>query len=326
MAPTSLRGALARRSLILMLVASGLTSLAVSAAAGDKGPVRNGFQLSPAAIPVDEILRGGPPRDGIPALNAPQLLPAADSPWHDDEIVVGVVREDQARAYPLAILNWHELVNDELGKSAILVSYCPLCGTALVFDRKVAGSVRTFGVSGLLYQSDLLLYDRETESLWSQIEGSAVTGESKGIRLRVLRSALEPWGTWKRRHPHTTVLSLDTGHRRDYGKSPYGDYASSDRLVFPAPLDPRYHPKTPTVGARLASGAARAYTATEVVRAGGQVEDELEGHPLVITFDPESQVFDVQAPSEIEIIEGYWFAWAAFHPATTVFVAVDGSE
>ena len=127
-------------------------------------------------MPVEEILAGGPPRDGIPALDEPKFVSAAASVWEDDEHVVGVSVGGESRAYPLAILVWHELVNDSLGGEPILVSYCPLCGTAMVFDRRVGGRERRFGVSGLLYLSDLLLYDRASESLWSQISATAVTG------------------------------------------------------------------------------------------------------------------------------------------------------
>ena len=206
---------------------------------------------------MDEILRGGPPRDGIPALDSPATVGAGSAPWRDDEMVVGVELPGGARAYPLAILVWHELINDAVGGRPILVSYCPLCGTAMVFDRRVDGAERHFGVSGLVYRSDLLMFDRETESLWSQISAESVTGPSLTQRLTLLRSKLRPWGEWKRAHPETTVLSAETGHRLPYGYSPYGGYDTSKRLLFPAPADPRYHPKMRTVGLRLPDGTAR---------------------------------------------------------------------
>jgi hypothetical protein len=287
--------------------------------AEESAPSRNGFSVSPASIPTEGILHGGPPRDGIPALTEPGRVPAAESPWPEDEMVIGVVRGEEARAYPLSILTWHELVNDTLGGEPILISYCPLCGSALVFDRRIGGFPRTFGVSGLLYRSDLLLYDRETESLWSQIKSEAVTGPALGSRLRVLRSALVAWGTWKREHPSTTVLSPETGYRRDYSSTPYRGYAQSERLMFPAPLDGRYHPKMPTLGVRLPDGASRAYPAAELVRAGGAVDEDFEGRSLQVRYDPDAQVFDVEAPPEIEVVESYWFAWAAFHPEASVF-------
>lgn len=306
---------------------SGIPAAALAAllAWGPAGPLagqetKNGFALDPSTVPADEVLAGGPPRDGIPALMTPRVQSAAEAGWADDEMVLAIAIGGEARAYPIAILSWHELVNDELGGQPILVSYCPLCGTGLAFDRRAGGRARTFGVSGLLYRSDLLLYDRETESLWSQIASEAVTGPALGTRLRLLRSEMARWGEWKRDHPATTVLSPDTGHRRDYGRSPYGDYAVSERLYFPVPQDARYHPKMPTLGARLVGGPARAYPAAELVRAGGSVEDRLAGRAIRVSYDPERQVFDAEAPSDVELIEGYWFAWAAFHPQTTVFV------
>jgi hypothetical protein len=216
---------------------------------------------------------------------------------------------------------WHELVNDTAGGRPVLVSYCPLCGTAIVFDRRVGGSERRFGVSGLLYRSDLLMFDRESESLWSQISAEAVSGPAVRQRLTLVRSKLRPWGEWKRAHPETTVLSRETGHRRRYGHSPYGGYDESKRLMFPAPTDPRYHPKMRTVGLRLRDGTARGYPLEEVQRAGGRVEEDFAGHPVKIRLDPGSEVFEVEVPGPVEVVEGFWFAWYAFHPGTTVFIA-----
>ena len=283
----------------------------------------NGFSLVPALVPEEEILLGGPPRDGIPALEAPRSVAADAADWDDDEHVVGVALGGEARAYPLAILVWHELVNDALGGRPILVSYCPLCSTAIVFDRRIAGKPRRFGVSGLLYKSDLLLYDRETESLWSQIAATAITGPSRGKRLELVRSRVMSWSRWRARHPETRVLTRETGHARDYGSTPYPDYAASSQLRFPAPWDPRYHPKMPTVGVRLRSGEARAYPAAEVVAAGGDVRDRFAGHAIQVAYDPEEGSFHVEAPPGVEVIEGFWFAWSAFHPDTSVFAADD---
>jgi hypothetical protein len=281
----------------------------------------NGFDLGSASIPLDEILPGGPPRDGIPALDFPPSVPAAAARWADEEPVVGVTWSGEARAYPLSILVWHELVNDTVGGRPILVSYCPLCGTAIVFDRRVGGVERRFGVSGLLFRSDLLMFDRESESLWSQISAEAVTGPALKQRLTLLRSKQRSWGEWKRLHPDTKVLSDATGHRRSYGRSPYAGYDESERLMFPVRRDPRYHPKMRTVGLRLPDGTARAYPLEEVRRAGGHVEETFHGYAVGIRLDPETQAFEVDAPRPVEIVEGFWFAWSAFHPGTTVFVA-----
>jgi hypothetical protein len=308
--------------LLARLVIAGLVLGALSAPAlSDVRREANGFSLTPALIPEGEILQGGPPRDGIPALDSPHTTPVATAEWNDAERVVGVIVDGQARAYPIAILEWHELINDTLGGTPILVSYCPLCDSALVFDRRLDGRERRFGVSGLLHKSDLLMFDRETESLWSQIVARAVTGELMGKRLRVLRSRVEPWGRWKHQHPETTILSRRTGHRRRYGTSPYGDYRHSDRLLFPAPEDRRLHPKTPVVGLRTADGVARAYSAEEVADAGGSVIERFAGHGVEIRFDGSTASFQVTAPPEIEVVEAYWFAWAAFHPETSIFRA-----
>lgn len=299
----------------------GLLGLAALLAGAAHGEEPNGFSLESAAIPPEEIQKGGPPRDGIPALDTPDRVPAEKAPWADDDLVLGVEWNGEARAYPIAILDWHELVNDELGGRSILVSYCPLCGTGIVFDRRVGGRVRSFGVSGLLYRSDLLLYDRETESLWSQISAEAVTGPLVGRRLELIGSSMMRWGAWREAHPETTVLSRETGHRRNYGRSPYGDYATSARLVFPVPLDRRYHPKMRTLGLRLPGRSARAYPAEEVARSGGVVEETFEGQRVLVAYDAESGTFRVKVPSPIEVVEGYWFAWMAFHPESEVFIA-----
>jgi hypothetical protein len=215
-------------------------------------------------------------------------------------------------------------VNDTVGGRPILVTYCPLCGTGMVFDRRIGGAggkARRFGVSGLLYRSDLLLYDRESESLWSQIAAKAITGPARGTRLAPLRSRITSWGAWKAEHPKARVLSPDTGHRRRYGETPYGDYAFEEKLRFPAPLDRRYHPKMPTAGLRLASGEARAYPASELLAAGGSVTERFAGREVTVAYDSEEGLFTVEAPDEVEVIEGYWFAWAAFHPETGVYAS-----
>jgi hypothetical protein len=311
-------------SLALALAATLL--LAAPAARADEpsdAPERvlNGFDLEPSLVEVDEIRHGGPPRDGIPALDAPPHVPVVGAPWPEEEVVLGLELGGEARAYPVSILEWHELVNDELGGRPILVSYCPLCGTGIVFDRRVGGETRRFGVSGLLYRSDLLMFDRESGSLWSQISAKAITGPARGERLTVLRATMHRLADWRRAHPDGTILGRDTGFRRRYGVAPYEGYAVSEELFFPAPLDGRFHPKMPTLGLRLASGPARAYPASELVAAGGRVRERFEGRRVEVAYDPERQVFRVEAPDDVEVIEGFWFAWMAFHPESSVYRA-----
>jgi hypothetical protein len=305
---------------IAFIASTGLPSLVQSA-----GP--NGFDVSNATVPRDRILRGGPARDAIPALDSPETVSAEDAPWRDDDWVVGVLIGEEARAYPIRLLVWHELVNDTLGGRPLLVSYCPLCGSALVFDRRVAprgggdAHLLDFGVSGLLYQSDLLMFDRQTESLWSQIGAHAISGPLRDARLKLVHSRLEPWSKWRERHPKTTILSSRTGHTRNYDKTPYAGYAESRQLYFPVPTDRRYHPKHRTLGVRMPDGRARAYPLSEVIRAGRRVDDRFAGHDLVIRVEPGSDSFDVEAPAAVDVIETYWFAWLAFHPDSSVYRA-----
>ena len=308
-----------RRVLTPLLAALALAvPLAPTAAAARS---LNGFELDARHIDPDEIQPGGPPRGGIAALDAPAYGPIAGAPWADDEVVIGVALAGEARAYPISILDWHELVNDALGGRPILVSYCPLCGTGMVFDRSVGTRTLRFGVSGLLYRSDLLMFDHETGSLWSQIHARAETGPSQGQKLSLIRAGMHRLGDWREKHPDSTVLSPRTGHDRPYGRTPYAGYATSEELAFPAPRDDRYHLKMPTLGLRSAGGKARAYPAVELARAGGRVRESFAGASVEITYDPERQVFSVEAPPQLEVIEGFWFAWLAFHPESSVFVA-----
>jgi len=313
--------------------AAALASLLILLGAGSAraGAEPNGFDLTDTRVPAREILRGGPPRDGIPALDAPAMDPAREATWPDSTMVVGIeaLRGDgtvEARAYPLSVLVWHELVNDTIAGQPILVSYCPLCGSAMVFERPASayGNDR-FGVSGLLYRSDMLMFDRATSSLWTQIGGRAVTGERAGEQLTLLRSSHERFDAWRARHPETLVLSERTGHRRDYGRTPYGDYATSRALFFPvpapvpAPQDDRAHPKMRTLGLRTQDGThARAYPLRLFESDPSPVVDRFGGHAVRIAFSRERDAFVVDAPPEIDVIETYWFAWMAFHPDSTV--------
>jgi Protein of unknown function (DUF3179) len=172
---------------------------------------QNGFDLSNATIPRDEILPGGPPRDGIPAINQPQFIkPSEVNFLRDDDRVLSVKIDNEVRAYSLRILNWHEIVNDQVGDHAIAVTYCPLAGAGMVFDRSVNGRNLSFGVSGLLYQSDLLMYDRETESLWSQIAMKAVSGAQAGAELPWLPAENMTWHAWREAYPDGKVLPTQT--------------------------------------------------------------------------------------------------------------------
>lgn len=177
-------------------------------------------------VPLDEIVSGGPPKDGIPAIDRPRFEPVKSADrWLDDrEPVVVVSLNGETKAYPLQILMWHEIVNDEVGGVPVSVTFCPLCNTALSFDRRFDGRVLDFGTTGRLRHSDLVMYDRQTESWWQQATGEGIVGQYAGEQLRFVSSPLINWGTLKQTHPDAKVLSRNTGFQRDYGKNPYVRY------------------------------------------------------------------------------------------------------
>jgi hypothetical protein len=312
-----------------ILVLGGLlTGLFVSNDAFHAGS-DNGFDLSDAVIPVEQIFHGGPPRDGIPALSEPELISAAQAGYlRPADRIVGVVLHGKARAYPIAILNWHEIVNDEIDGQRFAVTYCPLCGTAVAFDASIDGKATDFGVSGLLYNSDVLLYDRETESLWSQILGRAVAGKRVGTHLTPIPISHTTWRDWRTKHPATLVLSEDTGHFRDYRRNPYAGYEASRSTYFEVNNEApdSYHPKEVVVGVGI-DGAYKAYPFIELDRQGKQrFSDSINGTVINFEWDSENRAVRITdtVGNPVASIQGFWFAWFAFHPDTEVFKAVGG--
>ncbi|MEZ5590550.1 MAG: DUF3179 domain-containing protein [Gammaproteobacteria bacterium] len=283
---------------------------------------KNGFELSNAAIPVDEILSGGPPRDGIPAIDDPIFLSATQVDFlTPEQRVLGVVRNGIAKAYPISILNWHEIVNDQFGEEGIVVTFCPLCGTGMAFLADIKGQRRSFGVSGLLYNSDVLLYDRTTESLWSQLMMRAVSGPLSGTALTLIPTTHTTWADWRERYPATRVLSTETGYARDYQRNPYTGYEQSDFTFFPVPkASKRFHPKEIVLGVAL-DGTVKAYPFSELARAPSPVQDRIGTQPVSIEFDAEHRTGRIlnAAGEEIPSVMAYWFAWSAFHPETAIF-------
>ncbi len=292
----------------------------------DAVPIKNGFDLYGSLVPSSEIVRGGPPRDGIPALTEPKFTSAAEGGFlSSDARVLGIERHGVAKAYPIAILNWHEVVNDEIGGEAIAVTYCPLCGSGMAYQAALAGSRLTFGVSGLLYNSDVLFYDHETESLWSQLGTGAVTGPLRGQRLTPIALSHTTWADWSHRHPDTLVLSRATGFQRDYDRDPYAGEDQSPVVRFRVSKESRlYPPKEWVLGVEI-DGRARAYAFSRLAKFVGNrpgTFDDIAGDKLVrVHFDPEHRTGWVRTQSgeEIPSVITYWFAWYAFHPDTSVF-------
>lgn len=272
----------------------------VSTATGQRGSVE---------LPVPESeLRRGASKDAIPAITDPKF----GTDWNDlsstvrsrdgfeyestfeldsGERVIGVERDGRARAYPLAVLNWHEIVNDDFG-GPLLVTYCPLCGSGLTAERRVGGRETVFGVSGLLWNSDLVMYDRATESLWSQIMATAIRGPETGNTLTLVPSTLTTWGAWQESHPETTVLlpppaSNTVGGRtsRDYESNPYVGYDESRQIgIGGESYDGRLHPKAEVIG--ISHGAAARAYPLDAVEERGVVNDRVGGLPVVVTVAP----------------------------------------
>lgn len=313
-----------RRKFLLQGTAIGGLALGAGARPGAvQASTLNDFDLSGALVPPEAIEQGGPPRDGIPAIDEPRFVGGSAAGLRDTDRVLGVAHGRTARAYPVRILNWHEIVNDRFGDAAVAITYCPLCGTGMAFDTRVDGADLRFGVSGLLYNSDMLMYDRATDSLWSQIMARALTGPMKGKTLLQLPLAHTSWADWRARHPGTEVLSTDTGHQRDYGRDPYEGYDAVPRLMFEvAHRDDRLPPKEWVLGLRVA-GEAKAYPFSLLARrvdATGRLTDRIGGQRIEIRFDPahrSAEAFDQNA-RPIPGVTAFWFAWFAFHPDTGV--------
>ncbi|MCP4487872.1 MAG: DUF3179 domain-containing protein [Gammaproteobacteria bacterium] len=286
----------------------------------------NGFDLANAVIPTAEILHGGPPKDGIPAISNPKLIAANQASYIDDEDrIIGIDVDGVAKAYPISILNWHEIVNDKINDQHFAITYCPLCGTAVAFDAKINGNVTEFGVSGLLYNSDVLLYDRNTESLWSQITSSAVAGTLVGEKLRRLPISHTSWQDWRQNHPDTLVLSNDTGYSNDYTRNPYAGYEQSRSLFFAVnnQAPDNYHPKELVVGLEF-DGVFKAYPFVELEKnAKARFTDNINGHQVTVHWDNKNRSVAIHGSGGKEIagIQGFWFAWFAFHPDTEIFRA-----
>jgi len=288
------------------------------------GPT-NGFDLSSALVPIAEIKHGGPGRDGIPAISSPKFISAAQATFlAEDDRVLGINLNGTQKAYPIDILNYHEIVNDRFGKTAVLVSYCPLCGTGMAFlaarSNKRNGGNFTFGVSGLLYNSDVLLYDRQTESLWSQIRKQAISGALKGQRLQQIPLEHTRWSDWRARYPKTRVLSQDTGHRRDYGRSPYAGYAESPQIMFEvAATDGRFHAKEWVVGVEI-NGVFKAYPFSQLAKGRNELRDTIGGKTIRLVYDASNRNGRVYSAGKLlPSTMSYWFAWYAFHPDTLVY-------
>jgi hypothetical protein len=244
-------------------------------------------------VPPEDIISGGPPPDGIPPIDDPEFVSveAADEWLEDAEPVVVLEVGSEARAYPVQVLIWHEIVNDTVGGVPVSVTYCPLCNSAISYIREVEGRETTFGTSGRLYASALVMYDRATESLWTHFDGRAVVGQLTGHRLEPIASPLLAWADFKAAHPDGLVLDRDaTGHSRPYGSNPYQGYDNPDEFpfLFRGTLDDRSRAMQRVVGVTT-DESARAWTLEAI--SGDQVAatNSTVGEVPVVVFWSEGQ-------------------------------------
>ncbi len=336
--------------------------------------------FSKHCVPYSEIFSGGPPKDGIPAIDAPKFISVSsvDTWLKPNEPVIYFQVGDDARAYPIQILIWHEIVNDTVGGVPVAMTFCPLCNTAIAFERTVNGRVLDFGTTGRLRYSNLVMYDRQTESWWQQAIGQAIVGQLTGTLLVARPAVIIAWSTFKAAHPDGRVLSRDTGYDRAYGRNPYQGYDNvnqspflysgpptpgvlrpmarvliavlgGEAVAYPFDILKKVHVVNDTVGKTgvvvlWTAGTASPLDADSV--AGGRdvgavtvYVRALNGQPLNFTFDG-TNIVDKETGSVWDILgrstsgrftgktltpvvafNSFWFAWAAYQPATRVYQA-----
>jgi hypothetical protein len=298
---------------------------------------------------AQEAVSGGVPKDGIPAIDEPQFMSVerANDFLKADDVVFGAVINGEAKAYPQRVLVWHEIVNDRIGGRNVSVTYCPLTGTAIGFER----GDTTLGISGNLVNSNLIMYDRATDSHWPQVLGAAVSGPLKGKALPEFPVVWTTWEKWRAAHPETQVLSQRTGYARDYSRDPYGGYtptrgyyAKGDPIFAPLHRDQRLEPKTVVAGARTGLGAVAFHK--DKLRDAGVAHLEHKGSFYTATYDilldtvhiyrnPEQLEFtqkdgqyqhddeNFEAKSlpltSVNTFDAMWFAWAGFFPETGLY-------
>ncbi|MSQ14544.1 MAG: DUF3179 domain-containing protein [Dehalococcoidia bacterium] len=312
-------------------------------------------------IPIDKIVWGGVRKDAIPALTNPKMIDPQDAGYlTPEEPVFGVSINGDHRAYPLRIMDWHELFNDVVGGVPVSLSYCTMCGSGILYDTTLNGKTYTFGSSGLLYQSNKLMYDRQTNSLWNNLIGEPVLGDlaDSGLKLTPLPVTLSRWSDWLAMHPNTRVLSLDTGHKREYvpGK-PYGPYFASPNTLYPVTKRSDRLGTKDWIYAITLQGVPKAYPLI-ALQENGVLNDTLAGVPLVLvsrTGSKEVRAYSrgqhrFVATSEATVLEdeaghgwrtteealmptqdsgeklerlaghlAYWFGWYVFFPNTLVY-------
>lgn len=321
--------------LMLVLLLAGILSTCCVERGGNGGGAEviettpDGHEIRQTAagekfiINPNRLASGGPPKDGIPSIDDPKYVSVEEADvWvQDNELVLALIYKDVKRVYPLQIMVWHEIVNDNIAGDPVLVTYCPLCGSGIAFERTIDGEEVEFGVSGKLFNSNLVMYDRKTETYWTQINGLAIVGELTGTSLIPISMDTVVWRDWKAAHPDSEVLSQDTGFDRLYGRDPYGNYYENSFLFFPVENEDEsgVHPKTVIFGIEV-DGAFKAYRESDLIELG-VIEDTVNGIPIRVERDRAGivKITNVDTGEELVKERDFWFAWYAFHPETGLY-------
>ena len=277
-------------SLILIIPATNINSASIA------DPNANTDNVDPVSVsqtkkekennivPLDQIVSGGPPPDGIPSIDKPKFISIQDANKYleDSDLVLGLSINGDVRAYPLQILVWHEIVNDKVGDVPVAITYCPLCFTNQVFNRTLdTGQILEFGTSGKLYNSNLVMYDRTTKSLWSQAMAQGIVGKLAGVKLDRIPFDIAYWKEWKQLYPDSKVLSRDTGSTRPYGADPYGDYYANGDVLFPVSnRDDRLGLKEIVIGFEN-NGQYKAFKLQEIENKKAK-NDQVNGKPIAL--------------------------------------------
>lgn len=323
---------LAAIGVMVVLLVGGCGDTPTEHAAGERASA-SAFRLATAPELVEHSIplaffRNGigrpDPRDAIPAILEPVFAPVREVRFLSDDarvLVVEIARD--ARAYPLAFLDRHELVNDIVGGTPVLVTWCPLCGSSMVYEREVEGEVLTFGVSGYLWKSDVLMYDHQSESFWSQLHQGAVAGPRTGTPLTVLPSRVTSLDAFRRERPGGKVLRGGRGMRPPaaYAQSPYAGYADTPKVWFPVgDIRDDLPVKAEVIGLLVGEDALAVSLETLRAAPDGRVEVRVGEERYVLTYDPVGDAVRAVDAEGAPVVATrlFWFAWQAFHPRTRV--------
>ena len=268
------------------------------------------------SVSLDKLMQGCPARDCIPSIDSPKFV-AAGTADHvaDDDLVITLAYKGTHFAFPTSILDHHEIVNGTFAGDPLAITWCPLCGSAVGVERTVGNAVTTFGVSGVLYNSDLVLYDRETETLWDQIEAKGIVGPMTDETLTLVPVSMARWSRWLAKHPDTLILSTDTGFDKDYSGDRFAEYRESTRLFMPvSATDDRVHAKTVVYGFDLEETDI-AITESLLAKDGSHTRS-IAGKESVFSMLEDGTVTLRRDGEVFHPIRLFWFAWYTFHPET----------